>query len=305
MREIVLMCAEHEAENLSDALLELGVLSVSVEDADEDTDQERPLYGEPGLEPKVFAWNRNRVVALLPDDLEAANLVQLLRDHSVLDVPEDDWFVREVPDNDWVRLTQSQFGPIQVGDKILIVPSWHADDEITKQAQKDNKVCIQLDPGLAFGTGSHATTHLCLEWLAEHLSPNQTVLDYGCGSGILAIAAQKLGAGHTDGVDVDAQAVLSTQANAENNQVMVHAQLPGDLQERQYDVVVANILSNPLKILAPMLSARVKPGGYLILAGIFEWQTLEMQDAYKDYVALQPWRDREGWICLVAQKATD
>lgn len=302
MREIVLMCAELEAENLSDALLDLGVLSVSVEDADGDTDREQPLYGEPGLEPDVLAWHRNRVVALLPDELDATELVQQLRDNAIIEIEDDDWFIREVPDNDWVRLTQSQFGPIEVGEKILIVPSWHADDEITQQAQADNKVCIQLDPGLAFGTGSHATTHLCLEWLAEHLQPGQTVLDYGCGSGILAIAAQKLGSAQTDGVDVDEQAVFSTRANAENNQVTVHAMLPADLAEGQYDVVVANILSNPLKVLAPMLSARVKPGGYLVLAGIFEWQLAEMQDAYGEYLSLQPWKDREGWVCLVAQK---
>lgn len=302
MREIVLMCAELEAEHVSDVLLELGVLSVSVEDADENTDQEQALYGEPGLEPEILAWRRNRVVALLPEGVDAAELVHELKEQAVIDLDNNDWQVREVPDTDWVRLTQSQFGPIEVGDKILIVPSWHADDDISMQAQADQKVCIQLDPGLAFGTGSHATTHLCLEWLAEHLQAGQSVLDYGCGSGILAIAAKKLGAAQTDGVDVDQQAVLSTQANAENNEVAVNAMLPGALPEGQYDVVVANILSNPLKILAPMLSNRVKPGGYLVLAGIFEWQTPEMKDAYKEFVSLQPWRDREGWVCLVAQK---
>lgn len=304
MREIVLMCAELEAEHVSDVLLELGVLSVSVEDADENTDQEQALYGEPGLEPEILAWRRNRVVALLPEGVDAAELVHELKEQAVIDLDNNDWQVREVPDTDWVRLTQSQFGPIEVGEKILIVPSWHADDEISIQAQAEQKVCIQLDPGLAFGTGSHPTTHLCLEWLAQHLKPGQRVLDYGCGSGILAIAAKKLGAAQTDGVDVDQQAVISTQANAENNAVAVNAMLPGDLAEGQYDVVVANILSNPLKVLAPMLSNRVKPGGYLVLAGIFEWQTPEMKDAYKEFVSLQPWRDREGWVCLVAQKPT-
>lgn len=302
MREIVLMCAELEAEHVSDVLLELGVLSVSVEDADENTDQEQALYGEPGLEPEVLAWRRNRVVALLPEGVDAAELVDELKEQAVIDLDNNDWLVREVPDHDWVRLTQSQFGPIEVGEKILIVPSWHADDEFSKQAQAEQKVCIQLDPGLAFGTGSHATTHLCLEWLAEHLQAGQSVLDYGCGSGILAIAAKKLGAAQTDGVDVDKQAVLSTQANAENNAVEVNAMLPGELPDAQYDVVVANILSNPLKILAPMLSNRVKPGGHLVLAGVFEWQTPEMKDAYKEFLSLQPWRDREGWVCLVARK---
>lgn len=303
MREIVFLCAEQEAEHLSDVLLDLGVLSVSVEDANENTDQERPLYGEPGLEPEVFAWDKNRVVALLPEHLNATDLVQELHDQKVIALTDNDWFVREVPDNDWVRLTQSQFGPIEVGDKILIVPSWHLEDELAQQAIVQDKVCIQLDPGLAFGTGSHPTTHLCLEWLAEHLQPEQTVLDYGCGSGILAIAAQKLGAGHTDGVDVDEQAVISTRSNAENNQVQVNALLPDQLSDGQYEVVVANILSNPLKMLAPMLCSRVKPGGHLVLAGIFDWQIAEMREAYAEYLELQPWRDRDGWICLVAHKA--
>ncbi len=304
MREIVFLCAEQQAEHLSDMLLELGVLSVSVEDADENTEQERPLYGEPGLEPEVLAWDTNRVVALLAQDMEPEQLVHDLREQGIIELADDDWFVRQVPDNDWVRLTQSQFGPIEVGDRILIVPSWHAEDQIAQEAITQDKVCIELDPGLAFGTGSHPTTHLCLEWLAQHLQPTQTVLDYGCGSGILAIAAQKLGAGRTDGVDLDEQAVLSTQANASNNNVHVNALLPDQLAEGQYDVVVANILSNPLKLLAPMLSARVKAGGYLVLAGIFDWQIEEMQAAYGDYLHLQPWRDREGWVCLVAHKAS-
>ena len=302
MREIVFLCAEHEAEPISDALLELGVLSVSVEDADENTADEAPLYGEPGLEPEVFAWKRNRVVALLPDELDAEQLVDDLHYQPGLNLDLKDWFLRDVPDNDWVRLTQSQFGPIQVGQRILIVPSWHADEAQTQQAIDPTKVCIQLDPGLAFGTGSHATTHLCLEWLAEHLQAGQSVLDYGCGSGILAIAAQKLGAARTHGVDVDKQAVYATRSNAEINQVQVQAMLPGELAEGQYEVVVANILSNPLKVLAPMLSARVKPGGHLVLAGIFEWQLAEMQEAYKDYIHLEAWRDREGWVCLVGHK---
>jgi len=302
MREIVFLCAEQQAEHLSDVLLDLGVLSVSVEDANENTEQERPLYGEPGLEPDVLAWDRNRVVALLPEHMQPEQLVQDLRDQQLITLEDTDWSVREVPDNDWVRLTQSQFGPIEVGHKVLIVPSWHAEDDIIHQAHDQNKVCIQLDPGLAFGTGSHPTTHLCLEWLADHLQAGQTVLDYGCGSGILAIAAQKLGSARTDAVDVDEQAVLSTRSNATNNQVSVNALLPNQLSEGQYDVVVANILSNPLKMLAPMLAARVKSGGYLVLAGIFEWQIDEMRDAYSDYLSLQPWRDREGWVCLVAHK---
>lgn len=308
MRELVLICPEAQAEALSDALLEAGVLSVSVEDADGDTDIESPLFGEPGMEPEVNAWNRNRVVALLPDGLDPQQILEQLRDADVADYPDGQWSLRDVPDADWVRLTQSQFGPIQVGNRIWIVPSWHRDDPGVPVAadrqitDSSGVIHIELDPGLAFGTGSHPTTHLCLEWLAENLDGGETLLDYGCGSGILAIAAKLLGAGHVQAVDIDEQAVESTRYNGQVNLVDVQAMLPDALQPGQTQVVVANILSNPLKVLAPMLSGRVLPGGHLVLSGVLERQAQEVAQAYAPWLNMDVWRAREGWVCLHGQR---
>lgn len=300
MRELVLSCAEAEAEALSDVLMETGVLAVTVEDADSDTSSEQPLYGEPGLEPEVLAWRNNRLVALLPDGLDPGQVLEQLGDATGRAVDSGDWFIREVPDEDWVRLTQSQFGPIQVGERIWIVPSWHAADPSLPAAepQSGGIIRIQLDPGLAFGTGSHPTTHLCLEWLATCMPGGATVLDYGCGSGILAIAAAMLGASKVVGVDIDEQAVQSTNDNARQNNVTVHASLPDGLEAGQHEVVVANILSNPLKVLAPMLANRVAPGGGLVLSGVLERQAEEVAAAYAPWLALEVWQARDGWVCL-------
>ena len=299
MRELVLLCPGALVEPLSDAFLEVGALSVSVEDADLDTDAEQPLFGEPGSEPNTQAWERNHLVVLLPDgadpeQLLAAALVDL---EPVETLP---WHLRQVPDADWVRLTQSQFGPIAVGEKILIVPSWHA-DQMPAQPEP-GRIAIQLDPGLAFGTGSHPTTHLCLEWLADCLPAQSRVLDYGCGSGILAIAAAMLGAASTVGVDIDEQAVQATEDNAKVNRVEVQALLPDGLADGQFDVVVANILSNPLKVLAPMLSGRVRSGGQLILSGVLERQAEEVAQAYASWLPLTVWQARDGWVCLAGTK---
>ncbi len=290
MRELVFDCSENWAEVLSDALLEAGVLSVSVADADLGTDDEKPLFGEPGMEIDAHAWSRNRLVALLPDGEDPA---QLLADACAsAGVPLiTDWQLQAVPDADWVRLTQSQFEPIPVGDRMWIVPSWH---EVPDGAV----LSIRLDPGLAFGTGSHPTTHLCLSWLAEHLQADNSVLDYGCGSGILAIAAKKLGAAQVVGIDIDPQAVQSTLDNAEINEVDILAGLPDAHAAFKADVVVANILSNPLKVLAPMLCERVLPGGALVLSGVLERQAEEVAAFYAPWVSLSVWKSLDGWVCL-------
>lgn len=308
MRELVLYCPEEEAEDLSDALLLAGVLSVSVEDADGDTEDESPLYGEPGLEPSTHAWRRNRIVALLPKDHNPVDILEHVRDAGGGNYLGTHWTVRDVPDQDWVGLTQGQFGPMQIGERIWIVPSWHRDDPDLKSAiittRKDSSdiVRIELDPGLAFGTGSHPTTHLCLEWLAENVNAGQNVLDYGCGSGILAIAAKMLGAEQVVGVDIDVQAVDTTHANALNNHVDVQAYLPGDLPEGKSDIVVANILSSPLKVMAPMLCDRVAPGGQLVLSGILDWQADELIQAYAPWIELAVWQTRDVWVCLHGRK---
>lgn len=307
MRELVLHCQEAQAEALSDALLEAGVLSVSVEDADSDTDAEHPLFGEPGLEPEVQAWRHNRVVALLPDGVDPEQVLEQASVQGGFDLLASAWTTREVPDADWVKLTQSQFGPIHIGERLWIVPSWHRDDPAvptdTASPTGGGAIHIELDPGLAFGTGSHPTTHLCLEWLEANLAAGQTVLDYGCGSGILAIAAKLLAAGPTIGVDIDEQAVRATEYNAQVNRSQVRAMLPDALPEGQFDVVVANILSNPLKVLAPMLAHRVAPGGHLVLSGILERQAQEVAQTYAPWLAMSTWRAREGWVCLSGRRA--
>ncbi len=300
MREIVLHCREEQAEAWSDALLEAGVLSVSVEDAESDTEAEQALFGEPGTEPEVQAWRNNRVVALLPDDAQPADIVALLVQATGQAIPDTDWITRDVPDADWVRVTQSQFGPIHVGQRIVIVPSWHTNDPSLNLS--DDAVAIELDPGLAFGTGSHPTTHLCLEWLAENMQGTPAVLDYGCGSGILAIAACKLGASSVYAIDIDPQAVTATEYNAQVNQVTLQAGLPDNLPEGQFELVVANILSNPLKVLAPMLANRVAPGGRLVLSGVLERQATDVAAAYAPWLEMSVWQSREGWVCLHGQR---
>lgn len=306
MRELILHCPQVHAEALSDALLQAGALSVSVEDADSDTQHEQPLYGEPGLEPDVQAWQRNRVVVLLPDGLDPEQLLQHSDDLAGSAVREPEWHTRDVPDADWVRVTQAQFQPIPIGERIWIIPSWHRDDPQVPHADAGmgtpDVIRIELDPGLAFGTGSHPTTHLCLAWLESCLPAHSTVLDYGCGSGILAIAARLLGAGDTHAVDIDEQAVQATEFNARVNGVALQAMLPDALMPGQYDVVVANILSGPLKVLAPMLAGRVAPGGHLVLSGILERQADEVAQAYAPWMAMHVWESREGWVCLTGQR---
>jgi ribosomal protein L11 methyltransferase len=296
MRELVFDCSERLAEALSDALLDAGALSVSVEDADLGTEAEQPLFGEPGMEPETQAWSRNRVVALMPDGEDPAQLLADACAASGID-PLPEWQLRDVPDADWVRLTQSQFEPIEVDERIWIVPSWH---EIPDHP---GTISIRLDPGLAFGTGSHPTTHLCLAWLARNLEAGRRVLDYGCGSGILAIAARKLGAGPTVGIDIDPQAVQSTHDNAAANDVELEAGLPDALPGWRADVVVANILSNPLKVLAPMLCERVLPDGHLVLSGVLERQAEEVAAVYAPWIAMSVWQARDGWVCLHGRRS--
>src|SRR5690606_436621 len=306
MRELVLHCQEAQAEALSDALLEAGVLSVSVEDADSDTDAEQPLFGEPGTEPEIQAWQRNRVVALLPDGIDPEQVLEQAGAVCGLDFMASAWSTRDVPDADWVQLTQAQFGPIHIGKRLWIVPSWHRDDPAVaadSASGSTDAIHIELDPGLAFGTGSHPTPPLCLEWLEANLHAGPSVLDYGCGSGILAIAAKLLGAGSVLGVDIDEQAVKATEYNAKVNQSELRAMLPDDLPDGQFEIVVANILSNPLRVLAPMLANRVAPGGRLVLSGVLERQADEVAQAYAPWLDMSVWRSREGWVCLSGQRA--
>ena len=293
--EIVVEIARDHAEALSDALMEAGALSVSVEDADEGTDAEQPLFGEPGMEPEEAAWERSRVVALTDVDSDQAALVADAAEAiGLAAVPA--YTLRPVAEQDWVRLTQSQFAPIHIGKNIWVVPSWH-------EAPDPDGLILELDPGLAFGTGSHPTTRLCMEWLEAHPAPGQTVLDYGCGSGILAMVAKKLGAAAVSGVDIDPQAIESARDNAARNQCEIDYHLPDAFAksvhaDQKFDIVVANILSSPLKLMAPMLSGRVAPGGALILSGVLARQAEEVALAYAPFIQLGVWAEQDGWVAL-------
>ena len=299
MFELSLICPQESVEELSDALDALDALSVSVEDADAQTDAEQALFGEPGMPPPKDGWQRSRVVALYATEALAQEAATLL--------VAQDFFagckllgVNEVPEQDWVRLTQSQFAPVEITADFWIVPTWH---EPPAQATK----IIRLDPGLAFGTGTHPTTRMCLRWIARCGADIEAgrkpawgrVLDYGCGSGILAIGAAKYGAENIDAVDIDDAAVQSTVLNAQANDVTLQAGLP-DAVNGHYQLVLANILATPLKVLAPLLCARVAPGGSLVLAGILERQADELKTAYLPYARLEVSDSEDGWILMTA-----
>jgi len=286
-----------QADEVSDLLMELGALAVSLEDANADSEDEQPLFGEPGMEPESAAWNLNHVVALFRTKAEGEQIFGEIPAELLGDAEID---YTEVPQEDWVRLTQSQFDPIPISARLWIVPSWHEPQDI------DDRINLVLDPGLAFGTGSHPTTALCLRWLSEFPLKGQSVLDYGCGSGILGIAALKLGASEAIGVDIDPQAVDSTAYNAGNNGVEMPCGLPDfPLAKRQFPVVVANILSNPLKVLAPSLCNHVEAGGQLVLSGVLARQAEEVIAHYRQWIKLAVWAERDGWVCLHGQKAAD
>ncbi|MFX1673320.1 50S ribosomal protein L11 methyltransferase [Paraburkholderia sp. A2WS-5] len=293
-RELIVELDRNRAEELSDALIELGALSVSVEDADADTPDEQPLFGEPGLTPERTAWQHSRVIALIGNDQDpAVLLVAAANEVGLAETPK--FSLREVEEQDWVRLTQSQFDPIQIGQRIWVVPSWH-------DAPDPDALVLELDPGLAFGTGSHPTTRLCMEWLEQHVQPGNSLLDYGCGSGILAILAKKCGANPVIGIDIDPQAVESARQNSERNRADVTYGLPDDCPAGEFDIVVANILSNPLKLMASMLSSRVKPGGRLALSGILARQADEVAQVYARWIDISVWREHEGWVCLAGTR---
>jgi ribosomal protein L11 methyltransferase len=292
MYELSLLCPEDRVDVLSDALDALDALSVSVEDADAQTPAEQALFGEPGMPPPKDGWQRSRMVALFAQEAAAKEAAVLL---GAQDFFEDCQLlgIQTVEDQDWVRLTQSQFAPVEVTPDFWIVPTWHEPPEQARQI-------IRLDPGLAFGTGTHPTTRMCLRWVAQHGVQGQRVLDYGCGSGILAIGAAKYGAMDIDAVDIDDAAVTSTELNAQANGVQLMAGLP-DKAQGQYQTVLANILATPLKVLAPLLCSYVSPGGHLVLAGILERQAEELKAAYAPWLALEVADAQEGWILMTAK----
>jgi ribosomal protein L11 methyltransferase len=295
MFELALIVPEAAVEPVSDALEALDAQSVTVDDADAATDAEHALFGEPGMPPPAGGWRRSRVVALFADEGVAATALALLQ--------VQDFFVgcqvlgiSTLADQDWVRLTQSQFAPVEITPTFWIVPTWHEPPLAARQI-------IRLDPGLAFGTGTHPTTRMCLRWIANQAGLGRT-LDYGCGSGILAIAAAQKDASSVDAVDIDPAAVQSSRVNAIANHVTLHTGLPDSIQAAQggYQTVVANILATPLKVLAPLLCAHVAPGGNLVLAGILARQADELVAAYAPYMRLTVADELDGWILMTAKK---
>ena len=298
MVELFLLAPQDCVERVSDALIdELGALSVSVEDADADTDAEQPVFGEPGMLQPNEGWRRSVVKALFETDALAVEAVTLLL--------AQDWAqavalqsVLPLQEQDWVRLTQSQFTPVAITPDFWIVPSWHTPPAAATRV-------IRLDPGLAFGTGTHPTTRMCLRWTAKQGAQGATrwtrVLDYGCGSGILAIGAAMFGATGIDAVDIDPAAIASAKANADHNRVILQAGLP-EAAQGAYPLVFANILASPLKLLAPVLCSHVEPGGNLVLAGILERQADELKSAYAPWIALEVCDLEEGWILMVGHR---
>ena len=286
------------ADGWGDALLAAGALSVDVADPHAGTEAETPLYAEPG-ESAGTLWPVSRITALFAAD---ADWRRALADAGMaVDAPAPPHEVHPVADADWVRATQAQFAPIRITGRLWIVPTWCKPADAAA-------VNIALDPGLAFGTGSHPTTRLCLEWLSDNLRAGEAVLDYGCGSGILAIAAARLGASRVDGVDIDAQAITASRANASANHVtatFVEASRFGAGAAVDYDVVVANILANPLIVLAPLVAARVGRGGRVVLSGILAAQAPAVAAAYAEWFNIAVWKAGEDdWVALAGCRRT-
>ena len=288
--ELRLHCGQAEVEPISDLLETAGASSVAVEDADAGTQAERPLFGEPGM-PGVAAegWRHLLLSALFADEMSARRAERkLIRRFDAGRCRIDE--LRELPEQDWVRLTQNQFVPVRIVDEFWIVPSWH-------ERPATARCTIRLDPGLAFGTGTHPTTQMCLRWIAAHPGQFARVLDYGCGSGILAIGAALHGATDVDAVDIDKAALAATRANAQANAVRLRVSPPEQVGAG-YQLVLANILASPLKVLAPLLASKCAAGGTLLLAGVLERQTDELIDAYTPYLALEVADTQDGWVLL-------
>ena len=287
-QQVVVNVDSVEVESLSDILFDLDALSVSIEDQYEGTDLEQPIFNEPGMV-TTNLWDYSKISVLFASNVDILEVMKLAR---VRLGRNFDYRMESIDDQDWVRLTQSQFDPIKISDNLYIVPSWH-------KIPKPNAIGIILDPGLAFGTGSHPTTFMCLLWLAHNVTSKDSILDYGCGSGILAITASKIGAKHVIGVDIDQQAIEASLYNSQNNKANVDFYLPHDFKPNNtFDIVVANILSNPLRILAPMLSTQVKTGGTIILSGILDSQIDELSQIYSQWFVMNVVQIMDGWVLL-------
>jgi ribosomal protein L11 methyltransferase len=288
---------DNTAELISDSLMDIGALSAIIEDANAETPDEQPIFGEPG-DPPPGIWQQNIVSALFNEDTDITATMQALSTATGLGVLN--FSTEHIAEQDWVRATQSQFDPIRIHDQLWIVPTWHL-------APNPDAINIVLDPGLAFGTGSHPTTHLCLAWLSQNVTAQDTVLDYGCGSGILAIAAKKLGAKLVVGTDIDPQAIQSSVYNAAQNQVDATFFLPDDQEATYYtdeaaEIVVANILSSALSVLAPALAKACKRQGKIALSGILREQAEQVSAIYAEWFDMNPPEFMDSWVLLTGKK---
>lgn len=279
---------DNTADLISDTLMAQGALSAIIEDANADTLDEQPIFGEPG-DPPPGIWQQNLVSALFDEGVDVKLVIKNLEKQSRLNNLQ--YTTEIIQEQDWVRATQSQFDPIKITDRLWIVPTWHV-------APNTDAINIVLDPGLAFGTGSHPTTHLCLDWLTKTVSAGQSVLDYGCGSGILAIAAKKLGAKHVVGTDIDPQAIQSSLYNAEQNNVSAEFYHAEKYQTKEFDIVVANILSSALSVLAPALAKSCKSGGKIALSGILKEQATDVSAIYAEWFTMQAPQYMDAWVLL-------
>ena len=280
------------ADLISDTLMDLGALSAIIEDANAETLDEQPIFGEPG-DPPPGIWQKNLVSALFNDDVNVDTVMTSLSNST--NISNLSYSTERIAEQDWVRATQSQFDPIKITDNLWIVPTWH-------QAPNLDAINIVLDPGLAFGTGSHPTTHLCLQWLSEVVRPNLSVLDYGCGSGILAIAAKRLGAPIVVGTDIDAQAIIASEYNAEQNNVSATFVDASQFKSALFDIVVANILSSALSVLAPALAGACSSGGKIALSGILKEQAQDVAAIYAQWFEMDAPIFMDAWVLITGTR---
>ena len=291
-QRVDLVVAGSQAEALCDALESEGAICTEVVDADAGSGDEEAVFAEPGAD--VHLWPRSRVRALFADGADAAGAVDRALSACAV-APLVDAAIDRLEDADWVTLTQRQFAPIRAGERLWIVPTWHEPPE-------PGAINIVLDPGAACGTGSHPTTRLVLAWLERHVRAGDSVLDYGCGSGILAIAALKLGAVRAVATDIDPLALEAARYNSQRNAVALEVMDARSAVPGVVGITVANILANPLRMLAPILASHTEPGGLIALSGILEEQAADVALAYAPWAALEVAAREAGWVLLAGTR---
>ena len=283
---------EKDINLLSEALETRGAISIFIQDKNLNNSDEELIFGEPHSGPNKF-WATNQIQALFNNSMD----IKEIQEELVSNFQDIDFkfTTSSVSETDWVKLSQSQFKPICIKDRINIVPSWH-------KINNPKLINIILDPGLAFGTGAHPTTHLCTEWLIDNVSKGKKVLDYGCGSGILAIAAYKLGAKVVKGVDIDPQAIIASKENGALNECNIDWLNTDKDFKFQADLLVANILSSALSVLAPLLASYCSPKGKIALSGILESQENQIKKIYAPWFTFEQTLKNNGWVCLSGVK---